>query len=76
MIAAFDVHYFRDGSASAEAILFNGYKDSVPAAKYTMIMSAVADYSPGHFYRRELPCIVALLELFSEAPDEMVIVGM
>lgn len=75
MIAAFDVHYFGNRSASAAAVLFHDYKDAVPAAEYTRIVSGVADYLPGHFYRRELPCILALLDLFNEAPDEMVIDG-
>ncbi|OPY77012.1 MAG: Endonuclease V [Syntrophorhabdus sp. PtaU1.Bin058] len=75
MIAAFDVHYFGDGSASAAAVLFHDYKDAVPAAEHTRIVRDVADYLPGHFYRRELPCILALLALFGKAPDEMVIDG-
>jgi deoxyribonuclease V len=75
MIAAFDVHYLRDGSASAAAILFHDNKDALPAAEHTKILTGVADYLPGQFYRRELPCILALLELFHEPPHEMVIDG-
>jgi len=32
MIAAFDVHYGRDGRASAAAVLFSNYGDAKPAA--------------------------------------------
>ncbi|OPY76170.1 MAG: Endonuclease V [Syntrophorhabdus sp. PtaU1.Bin153] len=75
IIAAFDVHYFQERRASAAAVLFHDYRDMEPAAEYTELLSGVADYVPGRFYRRELPCILALVGQFSELPDEMVIDG-
>ncbi len=74
-IAAFDVHYLDNGHASAAAVLFHDYRDAAPAATYTKFLSPVADYIPGEFYRRELPCILALVEQFNEAPDEMIVDG-
>lgn len=75
MIAAFDVHYFGDDDASAGAVLFHEYSDAEAAAEYAVIVSGVWQYVPGQFHRRELPCILKLLERIDEAPDEMVIDG-
>jgi deoxyribonuclease V len=75
MIAAFDVHYFGDDQASAGAVLFHRYTDAEAAAEYAVIVRGVWQYVPGQFYRRELPCILELLERIDEAPDEVVIDG-
>ncbi len=75
ILAAFDVHYLEDGRASAAAVLFSDYSDTEPAAVYTQVLSGVADYIPGEFYRRELPAILALLKNFDQAPDEMIVDG-
>ncbi|MBN1106310.1 MAG: endonuclease V [Deltaproteobacteria bacterium] len=75
IIAAFDVHYPEDGRASAAAVLFHDYRDPGPAAEYTLSLPSAADYIPGQFYRRELPCILALIEQFEENPHEMVVDG-
>jgi deoxyribonuclease V len=74
-IAAFDVHYLADGCASAAALLFAEYKDAEPLATFTQFLSVVANYIPGEFYRRELPCIITLFEQFTETPDELIIDG-
>ena len=73
-IAAFDVHYLRDGCAAA-AVLFSDYSDAEPTATYAQFLSGAADYIPGEFYRRELPCILTLLKQIKEALNEMVIDG-
>jgi deoxyribonuclease V len=76
MIAAFDVHYLEDGPASAAAVLFSDYSDSEPVAVYTKFLAAPsADYIPGSFYRRELPCIMALLSQIENPLDEMIVDG-
>jgi deoxyribonuclease V len=75
MIAAFDVHYLENGYASAAAVLFSDYRDAEPAAVYTQLLPGAADYLPGEFYRRELPCILTLFGQFNEVPDEMVVDG-
>ena len=74
MIAAFDVHYLEDGCAAA-AVLFSDYSDAEPKATYAQFLPGAADYIPGEFYRRELPCILALLKHIKEAPNEMVVDG-
>ena len=75
MIAAFDVHYSEDGCASAAAVLFSDYRDAEPLITYTQFLPVVANYIPGEFYRRELPCIITLFEQFNETPDEMIVDG-
>jgi deoxyribonuclease V len=75
MIAAFDVHYLRDERASAAAVLFHNYTDAESAMEFVGLTDGVSPYIPGQFYRRELPCILSLLEQFDQAPDEMLIDG-
>ena len=75
IIAAFDVYYFENGRASAAAVLFSDYSDTEPAAAYTQCLPGAADYIPGEFYRRELPCILALIQQINEALDEMIVDG-
>jgi deoxyribonuclease V len=75
MIAAFDVHYSEDERASAAAVLFHNYTDAEAAVESVGVTDIASCYMPGQFYRRELPCILRLLEQFEEAPDEMLIDG-
>jgi deoxyribonuclease V len=75
MIAAFDVHYLENGSASAAAVLFSDYTDPEPLASFTHILKSTAEYVPGEFYKRELPCILSLLKKITETPDEIIIDG-
>jgi len=74
MIVAFDVHYLEDSCAAA-AVLFSDYRDTEPTAAYTQLLPGAADYIPGEFHRRELPCLLTLLKQINEFPDEMVIDG-
>ena len=75
MIVAFDVHYLETGYASAAAVLFSNYDDAGPASAFTRLLPEPADYRSGEFYRRELPCLLKLLEEIKEIPDEIVIDG-
>lgn len=72
MILAVDVYYEGD-TAKAVGILFN-WKDDKPAQILTADISKVAPYEPGHFYKRELPCIEALLEDVNMDDIEAIIV--
>jgi deoxyribonuclease V len=75
MIAAFDVHYPAQGPARAAAVLFTDYSDPVPDRILSRLISEPAGYIPGAFYKRELPCILALLDQFEQMPAEMIIDG-
>lgn len=75
MIAAFDVHYLPDGKASAAAVLFNEYTDRHPSLEHTILTDVSSRYIPGQFYRREMPCILRVIEQFGEMPREMIVDG-
>ncbi len=61
MILAFDTYYYGN-NAKTVALQFAGWQDAEPVAVYSEIIQSVADYEPGAFYKRELPCILSLLK--------------
>ena len=76
MIVAIDV-YYQDEKAIVAAILFH-FWDAPKAAEEWVIetkIDCVAEYEPGQFYKRELPCILSLLETLKQFPDIIVIDG-
>jgi len=75
VIAAVDVHYMNNNSALAGAIVFADYTDIKGFRSYTKYISRVDDYVPGQFYKRELPCIMAILEIIEEEIDTVIIDG-
>jgi deoxyribonuclease V len=75
MIAAFDVHYRKEGGATGAAVLFSNITDDEAAATYTHFLPYVAEYIPGKFYLRELPVILMLLKQITEKLDAMIIDG-
>ena len=71
LIACVDVDY-HDTCAVAAALWFRGWAaDSVERQAVTCFPQ-VAEYEPGKFYRRELPCLLGVLDLGPRA--EVVIV--
>ena len=74
MIAAFDVHYSGQQAMSA-GIVFENWDDSKPVREYLVQLENIADYIPGRFYLRELPCITAVLEKMEDPPHVIVIDG-
>jgi deoxyribonuclease V len=60
MIAALDVCY-GPRAAAAAAVLFQGWADAAEAGHHLALVADVAPYEPGAFYRRELPCLLAVL---------------
>jgi deoxyribonuclease V len=75
MIAAVDVHYRDDATAMTVAVVFSGFTDPAAYRTYTMAISAVESYVPGQFYRRELPCILAILRTIEEEIDIVIVDG-
>lgn len=58
-----DVHYDDEtGTARAAAVGFWHSTDSAPARRFVETFSGVEPYVPGQFYRRELPCLLGLLD--------------
>lgn len=60
MILAFDVYYTGD-QARAVCIAFTAWPDTAVANTWIEYIPGVPDYEPGAFYKRELPCILAIL---------------
>jgi len=72
MMACLDVAYHAL-EANAAAVLFHSWGDSAGEREIVTRVPAPADYRPGQFYLRELPCLLALVALIGE-PLELLIV--
>jgi len=76
MIAALDAHYDEDTLvAVGAAVVFGDWNDAAPAAAYTSGCESTASYVPGQFFKRELPCLLALLKQIVEPLHAIVIDG-
>jgi len=79
MIACIDVDYSDEGTAgttaTAACVVFASWTAAAPAAEHVERLSEIAEYVPGQFYKRELPCVLAVLELVEPLPDLIVIDG-
>ena len=76
MIAAFDVQYDdRQARARAAGVLFARWNDAEPAAEYTVDLDKIQPYVPGEFFRRELPCLLAVIERIEMPLNQLVIDG-
>ena len=69
-----DVDY-RPHSAQAAAVAFDHWQACAAVDQAAVVISNVAPYVPGQFYRRELPCIVAALKPLSRQPQLVIIDG-
>ena len=74
MKLAVDVHY-HDRDAVVAGVAFLSWSDEVPFATYTTTVKSVSDYVPGSFYRRELPCILRILDEYRLSPECILIDG-
>lgn len=75
MFVAVDVQYGEGGTACVAAVVFEDWADSAPHRELTVDVEGVAEYEPGKFYLRELPCILAILELIPESPTCIIVDG-
>ena len=74
MMLAVDVDY-RNNKAIVAGVAFNQWADDKPAQEWVIQVPSPAAYLPGQFYRRELPCILALLKQIDAVPEVMIIDG-
>ena len=74
MIACVDVDY-RDVGAVAACVCFQSWSDATSTSETVVQIRDVAPYQSGQFYRRELPCLLAVLKSLSELPQVIVIDG-
>ncbi len=73
MILAFDTYYF-DGKAKTVCIEFTDWSNSQYLKCHTETLENIEEYIPGEFYKRELPCILSLLNKISPKNAEAIIV--
>jgi deoxyribonuclease V len=74
MIACLDVDY-RDSYAIAGCVLFAHWDDATSVREHVVRVSPVHPYEPGNFYRRELPCLVAVLREVTEPLQAIIVDG-
>ncbi|MEJ6660753.1 MAG: endonuclease V [Bacteroidia bacterium] len=60
MNLAIDIYYYKN-YAKCVGVLFL-WEDDVPTQVIEAIVDGVADYVPGEFYKRELPCVLAVID--------------
>ncbi len=73
MIFAFDTYYF-DNQAKTVCLAFETWNSNEPNVTYAETLEGIADYVPGQFYKRELPCILSLLKQINTADVEAIVV--
>lgn len=74
MILAVDVQYDVK-SAFVAGVLFDEWHSEKPVAEYTSIVQEVEAYEPGNFYKRELPCLLTLLDEHKLVPTCILVDG-
>ena len=56
-------------------VSFEHWQDATAIGEHVISACTVEAYVPGEFYRRELPCVLAVLEELSALPDAVIIDG-
>ena len=54
--------YYTGNKAKVVGVLFENFSDEKPLKIISKVVGNVAPYESGSFYKRELPCIVSLLQ--------------
>jgi deoxyribonuclease V len=74
MILAIDVHY-SENTAYIAGIAFEDWCSEFPDNEFVSTLFDVEKYEPGNFYRRELPCILKLIEEHNLKQEVIVVDG-
>ena len=74
MIACLDVNY-KDAHARAAGVVLESWTQHTASATYFTDLTDVHPYEPGGFFRRELPCPLAVLRLLSALPRVLIVDG-
>lgn len=69
-----DVQYAAD-HATVAGVAFGQWADAQPQRTFVERLPAAADYEPGRFYERELPCLLALMRLHQLQPECVLVDG-
>ena len=73
MIIAIDV-YYKNNRAKSVSIEFDNWTDEKPTQIHTVELDGIAEYVPGEFYKRELPCILKVLKKSDLSKVEAIVV--
>lgn len=73
MILALDVHYKENNSAKSVGVLFD-WDDDKPQQTLIEYVQDIDEYVPGEFYKRELPCLMKIIETIDLKTLEAIIV--
>jgi deoxyribonuclease V len=74
MILAVDVQYVGE-QGFVSAVSFSHWGAVEPEGIYEAILNRIEEYEPGNFYKRELPCILQLLDENALSPDIIIVDG-
>lgn len=76
MIYCFDT-YYGEHSAKTVAVGIENWEDEIPSFELIDTIQEINDYESGAFYKRELPCLLSILEKIKLNPkiDVLVIDG-
>lgn len=73
MIYAFDTYYYED-YANTVCIAFEDWKSDREVEVFTEQTAITSEYESGAFYKRELPCILSLLDKIVLKEEDIIIV--
>lgn len=75
VLACVDVHY-GDANATAACIAFASWTDGMALDERVLVSSEAApEYQSGELYKRELPHVLAVLDLLAERPALVIVDG-
>jgi deoxyribonuclease V len=74
MILAVDVSY-TENLAAVAGVVFRNWADHHAESEIISFVEVPAEYEPGQFYKRELPCILKLLRDHDLKPDCVIVDG-
>ncbi len=74
MILAIDVQYSSD-TAFVAGVTFSKWEAESPDKEYVSVLHHIEAYEPGSFYKRELPCILKLIEEHDLQPATIIVDG-
>ena len=76
MLLAVDVQYDNENNtAQAAGVTFDSWDSTDLTCEISVHIPHVEPYVPGEFYKRELPCIQAVLNQISQMPDIIIVDG-
>lgn len=74
MKVCLDVDY-RSDHGMAAAVLFTNWTDEHPNQELVQVITDIEPYIPGQFYRRELPCLLGVLQKIHQPIDLIIVDG-